>query len=221
MSAIPLHRAAARAGAAPVAWRPPRPRVAPRRLAILHVITRLDRGGSADCTLLQAMGAARRGHRVTLASGPSGSPSPLLATARAERGIHFVEIPSLVRQPAPVQDMRALISLTRLVRRGGFDIVHTHTSKAGAIGRVAAFLGGRPPLVHQPHGHLFCRLARGAAPRSTCAAASAAPEISPWCAPGSICGRTAGPAPGAASAAGDGTCPPRTSWSERCAGSSR
>ena len=155
MSAIPLRQPAAKAGAAPVAWRPPRPRVGERRLAILHVITRLDRGGSSDCTLLQAMGAARRGHRVTLASGPSGSPSPLLVTARAERGIHFVEIPSLVREPAPVQDLRALASLTRLVRRGGFDIVHTHTSKAGAIGRVAALLGGRPPLVHQPHGHLF------------------------------------------------------------------
>lgn len=155
MSAIALRRTAAKAGAGPAAWQPPRPRVETRRLAILHIITRLDRGGSADCTLLQAMGAARRGHRVTLACGPSESPSPLLGTARAERSIDFVEIPTLAREPDPVQDMRALAALTRLVRQGRFDVVHTHTSKAGAVGRVAAFLGGRPPVVHQPHGHLF------------------------------------------------------------------
>lgn len=155
MSALASHPAAARDRAAGAALHPPRPRTGARRLAILHIITRLDRGGSADCTLLQAMGAARRGHRVTLAFGASASPSPLLPEALAERGIRFVEVPSLVREPAPIQDLRSLAALIRIVRRGRFDIVHTHTSKAGALGRVAAFLGGRPPVVHQPHGHLF------------------------------------------------------------------
>src|SRR5258706_4038833 len=128
MSAIALRRTSAKAGAGPAAGQPPRPRVETRRLAILHIITRLDRGGSADCTLLQAMGAARRGHRVTLACGPTESPSPLLGTARAERGIDFVEIPTLAREPDPVQDMKALAALTRLVRQGRFDVVHTDTS---------------------------------------------------------------------------------------------
>lgn len=155
MSAVVSGQEIARGGGAGVPVHTPRPRVKPRRLSILHVITRLDRGGSSDCTLLQALGAARRGHRVTLAFGPSASPSPLLPTALAERGIRFLEIPSLRREPAPVQDLRSLVALTRIVRRGRFDVVHTHTSKAGAVGRLAAFLGGRPPVVHQPHGHLF------------------------------------------------------------------
>ncbi len=124
-------------------------------LAILHVITRLDRGGSSDCTLLQAIGSARRGHRVTLACGPSVSPSPLLREARLQAGLRIVEIPPLRRAPSPLDDVRALISLVRLLRKGRFDIVHTHTSKAGVLGRIAALLASRPPVVHQPHGHLF------------------------------------------------------------------
>src|SRR6266540_3948249 len=63
------------------------------RLSILHLITRLDRGGSSDCTLLQAIGSARRGHRVTLACGASVSPSPLLREARLQDGLRIVEIP--------------------------------------------------------------------------------------------------------------------------------
>ncbi|HEV8701914.1 MAG TPA: glycosyltransferase [Candidatus Polarisedimenticolia bacterium] len=152
MSAVAPRPAAA---SAVPARRVPRPRARARSLAILHVITRLDRGGSSDCTLLQAMGAARRGHRVTLVSGPSAIPSPLLAAARTQPGLEILQIDFLVRRPSPLQDLRALGAIRRLVRDRRFDVVHTHTSKAGALGRLAAFLGGRPPLVHQPHGHLF------------------------------------------------------------------
>jgi glycosyltransferase involved in cell wall biosynthesis len=126
-----------------------------RPLSILHVITRLDRGGSSDCTLLQAMAAVRRGHRVTLACGPARQPSPLLAEARRLSGLEIVEVPHLRRDLSPRHDIGALLSLFRLLRARRFDIVHTHTSKAGAIGRVAAALSSRVPVVHQPHGHLF------------------------------------------------------------------
>ena len=150
-----LPRPAAGRPAPRTALRPARPRTAARPLSILHVITRLDRGGSSDCTLLQAIGAARRGHRVTLASGPALQPSPLLAEARAQAGLDLVEIGALVRQPSPLRDLRALAAIAGLLRSRPFDVVHTHTSKAGAIGRLAAFLLSGPPVVHQPHGHLF------------------------------------------------------------------
>jgi glycosyltransferase involved in cell wall biosynthesis len=123
---------------------------------VLHVITRLERGGSSDCTLWQAMGAARRGHVVTVASGPTDSPSPLLAKARGEARLSFVTIASLGRPIRPWRDARALASIWALVRRGRFDIIHLHTSKAGALGRLAAFVAGqRRKVLHQPHGHLF------------------------------------------------------------------
>ncbi len=124
-------------------------------LSILHVITRLDRGGSSDCTLLQAIGAVRRGHRVTLACGPSRQPSPLLLEARRVAGIEIVDVPDLRRDLSPLHDVRALLFLLRLLRARRFDVVHTHTSKAGALGRLAAALSSRVPVVHQPHGHLF------------------------------------------------------------------
>jgi len=127
-----------------------------KRFSVLHLITRLDRGGSSDCTLWQAVGAARRGHAVTLACGPAGAPTPLLEHARRQPGLTLVEIPTLVRPLRPLQDLCALLAIARLLRRGRFDILHFHTSKAGALGRLAAlFLGQTRRVVHQPHGHLF------------------------------------------------------------------
>ena len=126
------------------------------RLAILHLITRLERGGSSECTLLQAIGAARRGHRVLLACGPSSTPTPLLLKAQAEPGLELREIPDLVRRISPLRDLRSLLTVARLIRNGRFDVLHTHTSKAGALGRLASRLSGRrPAVIHQPHGHLF------------------------------------------------------------------
>ncbi|MFQ5878082.1 MAG: glycosyltransferase [Acidobacteriota bacterium] len=127
-----------------------------RALSILHLVTRLERGGSSDCTLWQALGAARRRHRVTVVSGPAPEPSPLVERARREGLVRFLEIPQLVRRPDPRRDLYALLAIVRLLRREPFDIIHTHTSKAGALGRLAALLvGRRGAVVHQPHGHLF------------------------------------------------------------------
>jgi glycosyltransferase involved in cell wall biosynthesis len=125
-------------------------------MAILHVITRLERGGSSDCTLWQAIGAARRGHLVTIACGPSSATAPLLERARRQEGIAFVTLPTLARPLRPAADLRAFLALTSLLRRTRYDVIHLHTSKAGALGRLAAFLlGQRRRVVHQPHGHLF------------------------------------------------------------------
>jgi glycosyltransferase involved in cell wall biosynthesis len=69
--------------------------------------------------------------------------------------VEMVEIPELVREVSPVKDVVALWKIYRFIRRGRFDLVHTHTSKAGILGRVAAWLAGVPCLVHTPHGHIF------------------------------------------------------------------
>jgi glycosyltransferase involved in cell wall biosynthesis len=120
---------------------------------VLHVITRLDRGGSAENTLLSA--AHMRGFAAVVAVGPTqGERSPTEALAR-ERGVEFVEVPHLVRPISPLQDLRALWELWSLMRRRRFALVHTHTSKAGLLGRVAAYLAGVPRLVHTAHGHVF------------------------------------------------------------------
>ncbi len=129
-------------------------------MRILHLITRLDRGGSAVNTLLSAMEQAKAGHAVTLAYGPS------LESRMSERerkcvqddldGFHrhggvSVCLPALARRIG-IGDWNALRQIRDLVARG-FDIVHTHTSKAGVLGRLAA--EGKAKLVHTPHGHIF------------------------------------------------------------------
>jgi glycosyltransferase involved in cell wall biosynthesis len=125
-------------------------------LRILHLVTRLERGGSSDCTLWQAMGAARRGCEVTVASGPTGRPTPLLDVARRLPRMSLVPILALGRSPHPGRDLRALVAIVRLLRRERFDVIHLHTSKAGALGRIAAALTGQTArVIHQPHGHLF------------------------------------------------------------------
>ncbi|MBT4099844.1 MAG: glycosyltransferase family 4 protein [Gemmatimonadetes bacterium] len=123
------------------------------RERVLHVITRLDRGGSAENTLLTVAHLDPERYDITLAVGPSEGPmSPTLELAQ-QAGVEVVQIPHLIRAPSPWHDLRALLCLWRVCR--GFDLVHTHTSKAGVIGRLAARLARVPHTVHTPHGHVF------------------------------------------------------------------
>ena len=118
----------------------------PGRAKVLHVITRFA-GGSGGNTLLSATGMDQRRYDVWVAGGPGG---PLWERARTA-GISTVEIPSIVERISPVHDVRALWALTRLMRRERFSVVHTHCSKAGVLGRVAARLSGTPIVVHTFH----------------------------------------------------------------------
>lgn len=123
-----------------------------REIRILHVITRLDRGGSALSTLQTAAGLSPR-FRQRLVYGRTRE-FPRLDPGILQR-LDLVELPQLVREPAPVKDLVALVQLYRLIRGSRVDLVHTHTSKAGILGRLAARLAGVPHIVHTPHGHYF------------------------------------------------------------------
>jgi len=125
-----------------------------RRGRVLHVITRLDRGGSADNTISSCLRLAERGWDVSLAHGPTTDPSPLMEDLRRFQAIACTGIPTLVRPIRPVMDLRAAADLIRLMAGGRYDIVHTHSSKAGLLGRWAARRLG-VPAVHTPHGHVF------------------------------------------------------------------
>ena len=131
---------------------------------MLHLITRLDRGGSAENTLLTVIGLDSKRYRVMLASGSSSEShmTPDEAASLARRldaaraaGVELVVIPSLVRRLSPWRDVAALLAIMRLIRRFRPRVMHTHTSKAGALGRVAARLCNVPVVVHTPHGHIF------------------------------------------------------------------
>jgi glycosyltransferase involved in cell wall biosynthesis len=119
----------------------------------MHVITRLTVGGSSENTVSMIEQLARFGYAATLVLGPE-SEGPTVEAAR-RRGCRVVELDGLVREVSPARDVAAVVQLYRLFRRARPQIVHTHTSKAGFVGRLAARLAGVPAVIHQPHGHIF------------------------------------------------------------------
>lgn len=136
-------------------------------MRILHVSTRLILGGSQENTILSCEGQARLGHEVHLAFGPIYGPEgSLLERVRAfrsldgsgvERAITTHVVPHLVRQVHPWADWACLGELKRLIRAIRPGIVHTHSSKAGILGRAAAWgvRDGAMGIVHTIHGPPF------------------------------------------------------------------
>jgi glycosyltransferase involved in cell wall biosynthesis len=126
-----------------------------RPLRVLHIITRLIVGGAQENTLLTCEGlAAMPEYDVTLASGIDRGPEGDLLD-RAEKSVNLLLVPELGRAISPIADIRALWKLYRMIRRGRYHIVHTHSSKAGVLGRIAAKLAGTPLIVHTLHSLVF------------------------------------------------------------------
>jgi len=127
----------------------------PRHPRVLHMITRIDRGGSAEVVLDIAARQRAAGCRVTLAMGISLDPQLDPDEYERRTGVQVVRIDTLLREVSPLADVRAFAALYRLTRSIRPDLVHTHTSKAGIVGRAAAWLARAPAIVHSPHGHIF------------------------------------------------------------------
>jgi len=125
------------------------------RLRVLHVITRMIVGGAQENTLLTVEGLNRLdGYSATLVSGVDHGPEGELLTLAGTR-VPLVVVEELYRRLNPLDDVIALFKLSRIIRNGRYDIVHTHSSKAGVIGRIAARLAGTPFVVHTIHGLAF------------------------------------------------------------------
>jgi glycosyltransferase involved in cell wall biosynthesis len=124
-------------------------------IKICHIITRLDKGGSAEVVLQLAGELHARGYDVHILSGLTVDPTPAVAEFTRKTGIAVRFIPHLQRDIRPAQDILALFYLINLLKREKPAIVHLHTSKAGFIGRIAARLAGVPCIVFTTHGHIF------------------------------------------------------------------
>ena len=124
-------------------------------MKVVHVITRLILGGAQENTLHTVEDQhLLHGDDVTLITGPADGPEGTLIP-RAARGEFRLElVPDLVRSIRPRSDWRAFRTLVRLLRQIDPEIVHTHSSKAGMIGRAAAQKLGLP-VVHTIHGASF------------------------------------------------------------------
>lgn len=143
-------------------------------MRILHISTRLILGGSQENTVLSCEGQTRLGHDVHLAFGPIFGPEGSLFERAnnfrcrdphtpEERRIGMHEVKSMVREINPIKDLRCYFALRSLIRDLKPDIVHTHSSKAGVLGRAAAWkeaarmkqAGHRLGVVHTIHGPPF------------------------------------------------------------------
>ncbi len=124
-------------------------------LRVLHVITRMIVGGAQENTLLSCALIDPAHFPSTLLTGPeTGAEGELHAETQA-RGVRLLVEPSLVRRVSPWHDLVATFRLWRTIRGGRYDVVHTHSSKAGILGRFAAVLAGAPVIVHTAHGWSF------------------------------------------------------------------
>ncbi|MGI8558916.1 MAG: glycosyltransferase [Solirubrobacteraceae bacterium] len=129
----------------------------PPPLRVLRIIARLNIGGPAhQVTILSGRLDPMR-YETLLVAGHLGPGEGSFESMVERNGARLHRLPTLGPDLHPIKDARALWALVRLMRRFRPDIVHTHTAKAGALGRVAArlALGRRPILVHSYHGHVL------------------------------------------------------------------
>jgi len=129
------------------------PGVPPRR--VVRLFSRLNIGGPSIHVILLTALLSERGYETRLVVGrESPSEGNLLGMAR-DRGIAYVQLTGLGREIRPLADIVTLWRVYRLIRAWRPDIVHTHTAKAGVVGRIAARLAGVPVVVHTYHGHVL------------------------------------------------------------------
>ena len=124
-------------------------------ICVLHIITRMIVGGAQENTLLSVVGLdAMPEYDVTLISGiDKGREGELLSQARETANL--IVLPEMGRSINPFTDLVAFWKLYRLIKKGRYHIVHTHSSKAGVLGRLAAWLAGTPLIVHTLHSLVF------------------------------------------------------------------
>jgi len=131
---------------------------------VLHIITRVDKGGSAQNTYLTILGLKRKSFQSSLISGLSLESEMKKEEKKTtekdiqklkSEGIEFIQCPFLLRRINIIKDLKAFFDIFRVIKKNSPLIVHTHSSKAGFLGRLAAKLAGIPIIVHTPHGHVF------------------------------------------------------------------
>ena len=125
------------------------------RMRIVHIITRLIVGGAQENTLLSCEGQHDRGHQVTLITGPAIGPEGSLMERARGYGYAVEVIEGMRRAILPGRDYGTYRWLVRRLRELRPDVVHTHSSKAGIIGRWAAARARVPVIIHTIHGLAF------------------------------------------------------------------
>lgn len=126
-----------------------------RKIKVLHIITVFSIGGATENTLFSVEGLDALGYDASILTGPNISSEGDLFQRAAKNHIKVEVLECLRREISPLNDIKALFSIIRTLKKGNYDIVHTHSSKAGIIGRIAAKVAKVPIIVHTIHGLPF------------------------------------------------------------------
>ena len=127
-------------------------------IRILRVIARLNVGGPALHVSYLSSELDKIGYETTLVAGAIGVGEGSMEYVARDRGIEPLILPQLRREISPLGDAAAVHRLVQLIKEQKPHILHTHTAKAGAVGRIAAELAGRDrprAVVHTFHGHVL------------------------------------------------------------------
>lgn len=124
-------------------------------MTILHIITRLILGGAQQNTILTCQAQVQAGHRVVLLYGPIYGPEGSLLEMAKTSGATLMEVPAMRRALLPGHDWFCYRALRKIIRDLRPDVVHTHSSKAGIVGRAAAWAEHVPAVIHTVHGLPF------------------------------------------------------------------
>jgi glycosyltransferase involved in cell wall biosynthesis len=124
-------------------------------IRVMRIISRMNIGGPATHVVLLNAGLDRRGYDCLLVTGSEGANEGSLRDLALSSDLRLAMIPELGREIAPWSDFVTVVKLYRLMRRERPHVVHTHTAKAGFVGRIAARLAGVPVVLHTFHGHVF------------------------------------------------------------------
>ncbi len=124
-------------------------------IQLVQIIDRLNVGGPTPYLLFLSRALESRGYRSTVVKGQVAPGEAEMDDVIRRSGIQPLEMRGFSRAIVPIRDFRVLVALYRLLRRVRPEIVHTHKSKAGVVGRIAAWLAGVPITLHTFHGLVF------------------------------------------------------------------
>lgn len=126
-------------------------------IKILHIITLFSVGGATENTVFTCAGLIKKGYRVDLITGPHISSEGSMAEVAKKLNVPVYIFNNLKRQISPFHDVFVMFQLIKFIRNNKYNIVHTHSTKAGILGRIAAWLAWTPIIIHHNHANPFHR----------------------------------------------------------------
>ncbi len=124
---------------------------------VLHIITLFSVGGATENTIFTVDGLIKKGYYVDIITGPHISSEGSMYSICKKLNIPVFTFKSLKRNISPFSDLLVIFQLYLFIRKNNYDIVHTHSSKAGVVGRIAAWLAKTPIIIHHNHAKPYHR----------------------------------------------------------------